>query len=134
MTSSAGRARRSATTRREVLAEQFGGGQSAVDVGHQPDELDRPALELRKVLLGEPQQARDHPYGELEGELADQVGPAVGHEAVDQLVDDRADELGLPPRQGLLTEALATRLRWLRCSGSSMPRIMWPITMPMVTS
>ena len=29
-------------------------------------------------------------------------------------------------------KAWATRLRCLRCSGSSMPRIMWPITMPMV--
>ena len=30
--------------------------------------------------------------------------------------------------------ACATRLRWLRCSGSSIPRIMWPMTMPMVAS
>ena len=31
-------------------------------------------------------------------------------------------------------KACATRLRWVRCSGSSMPRIMWPITIPMVLS
>ena len=31
-------------------------------------------------------------------------------------------------------KASATRLRFWRCSGSSIPRIMWPMTMPMVAS
>ena len=88
----------------EVVAQRLGGGQAAVDVRHQADELDRPALELGEVLLGQAEQARDHPDRELEGQLAHQVGPAVGGEAVDLLVDDRADELGLPAGQGLLAE------------------------------
>ncbi len=90
----------------EVLAQRFGGGQPAVDVGHQPDELDGPALELGEVLLGEAEEARDHPHGELEGELAHQVRLAVGCEAVNQLVDDRTDVLGLPARQRLLPECV----------------------------
>ena len=106
MTSSAGWARRSATTPGEVLAQRLGGRQPAVDVGHQADELDRPALELREVLLGEPEQAGDHPHRELEGQLADEVRLSVGHEAVDLLVDDRTDELGLPAGQCLLAEGM----------------------------
>ena len=45
----------------EVLPQRLGGGQPTVDVGHQPDELDRPALELREVLLGKSEQARRSP-------------------------------------------------------------------------
>ena len=111
----------------EVLAQRLGRGQAAVDVGHQADELDRPALELREVLLGQAEQAGDDPHRELEGELAHQVGLAVGREAVDQLVDDRPDELGLPARQRLLAEgvgdqvAVASGARGRPCPGSCGP-------------
>ena len=106
MTSSAGWARRSRHDAGEVLAQRLGGGQPAIDVRHQADELDRPALELREVLLGQAEQAGDDPHRELERELAHQVGLAVGREAVDLLVDDRADELGLPAGQRLLAEGV----------------------------
>ena len=63
-------------------------------------------MELGEVLLGQAEQARNHPDRELERQLAHQVGPAVGGEAVDLLVDDRADELGFPAGQGLLPEGV----------------------------
>ena len=110
MTSSAGRARRSATTPAKYVAQGLGRGQAPVDVGDQPDELDGPALELREVLLGEPEQPGDDPHGELECQLADEIGVAVGREAVDQLVDDRPDELGLPARQCLLAERVGDQV------------------------
>ena len=50
--------------RREVVAQALGGEQAPLDVGAEADELDRPALELGEVLLGQPEQARDHPHGE----------------------------------------------------------------------
>ncbi len=88
----------------EVVAQGLRRGQAPVDVGNQPDELDGPALELREVLLGEPEQPGDDPHGELECQLAHQIGVAVGREAIDQLVDDRPDEFGFPACQGLLAE------------------------------
>ncbi len=106
ITSSAGWARRSATMPGEVLAQRLGGGDAPVDVRHQADELDGPALELGEVLLGQAQQACDHPDRELKGQLTDQVGLAVGGEAVDLLVNDGADELGLPAGQRLLAERM----------------------------
>ena len=63
-------------------------------------------MELWEVLLGEPEQAGDDPHRELEGELSHEVRLAVGHEAVDLLVDDGTDELGLPPGQCLLAECV----------------------------
>ena len=92
------------------------------------------AVELREVLFGQPEQARDYADRELEGELAHQLGHAVRDEAVDLFVDDRRDELGLPAGQRLLPDACATRLRLVRCSGSSIPRITWPRTMPIEVS
>ena len=94
----------------EVLAQRLRGSQPAVDVGHETDQLNRPALELQEVLFGQPEQAGDDPHRELEGELADQFGLSVGDEAVDQLVDDGRDELGLPAGQRLLPEGVGDQV------------------------
>ena len=94
----------------EVLAQGLRRRQPAVDVGHQADELNRPALELEEVGFGEAEQAGDDPHGELESQLADELRLPVLGKAVDLLVDDRADELGLPAGQRFLAECMGDQV------------------------
>ena len=60
----------------EVVAQAGRGGQTPPDVGGHADQLDRPPLELREVLVGQAQDAGDDPHRELEGELGHEVGVA----------------------------------------------------------
>ena len=92
--------------RREVVTQRGGGAQSAFRV-HQPaQQRDRPPLELRVVLLWQPEQTRDDLARIVEGELLDQIRPAVRGEVVDQAVGDAPNEFILPARQRLLRERL----------------------------
>src|SRR4051794_32138683 len=61
-------------------------------------------LELGVVALGQAENAGDDLYGEVEGEVADQVGPPDVDELVDEVVGDGGDEVALPTSEHLLAE------------------------------
>ena len=104
ITSSAGWARRSATTpakySRSASEAAMPRSMSATRLMSSTDQR----WNCGKSSSGRPRRRAMHPDRELEGQLAHQVGLAVGGEAVDLFVDDGADELGLPAGQRLLAE------------------------------
>lgn len=65
------------------------------------DQFDRASVKHGQVVCRQTQQGGDDPGGKLEGELADQIGPAGVDELVDEGVADRPDDGGFPAGQGL---------------------------------
>jgi hypothetical protein len=91
---------------REVVAQLGRGARAAVPVERDADELDRPAMELREVLAGEPEHPCDHVHRERQRALAHELGLAAVDERVDALVDDRTDHFGFPAFHRLTAERL----------------------------
>ena len=61
--------------------------------------------------------------------------PPWSREGVDHLVGQRPDELVLPALQCLLPgRRPRATLRWRLCSGSSISRMVWPITGPIIST
>src|SRR5205085_7542717 len=90
----------------EVIAQALGGGDPAVPVPTDADELDRPALELGIVLARQTEDASDDLHREREGVVAHQVDAPGAGEPVDELVAHRADKLLFPAGERLVPEGL----------------------------
>ncbi len=90
----------------EVVAQLRRGSGAAFPVERHADELDRPAMELREVLAGEPEHAGDHVDRERQRELAHELCLAAVDECFDALVDDRSDGFFFPAFHRLAAERL----------------------------
>ena len=90
----------------EEVVEPLRRLEATFDLDRDADELDRLAVEERELLGWEPEHPGDDMDGERPEQLPDQIGVAAVREVVDEAVDDRADQVNLPPVHRLAGEGL----------------------------
>ena len=88
----------------EVVTQSLRGGNTTIPVGGDTGDVDGPALEHGEVRTWQPEDLSDDLYGEVEGELLDQVRPPGAGETVDELVDHALDKVAFPSFEDLRTE------------------------------